>query len=121
MPFALIVEDEPDLGELFSLALESAGYEVRLLDRGEAAIALLAERIPDLLVLDLHMPEVTGWDVLKALKQQGNRDRVRVLVASADGHGAMQISDEVDLVLTKPVSYSQLRDLAIRLKPADPA
>lgn len=112
---ALIVEDERDLAELFALALRSAGFEVEIVWSGDTAIARLGTLVPDVVVLDLHLPGAGGEQVLRYIRGETRLAGTRVIVASADALAVEHLQDLADLVLIKPVSLSQLRDLSTRL------
>ncbi len=72
----LVADDEKDLIETFSLLLQDIGYEVFSATDGETAVTLLKEKKPDVLILDINMPRVSGEDVLRALSTLGIRTRV---------------------------------------------
>lgn len=116
-PLAFIVEDDPYQMEIFTKALEMAGYVVQTADNGRAALEQLPHIQPDLILLDLHLPFVDGEKVLARIKQDDRLVKTRILLASADGAFAGYLRKQVDMVLEKPVSYHQLRLLAERLKP----
>lgn len=64
----LLAEDEADLAEIFILKLQAAGYEVFHASTGLEVIKLMAEKKPDLVLLDLVMPEMDGYETLKQIK-----------------------------------------------------
>ncbi len=72
----LVADDEKDLIETFSLLLQDIGYEVFSATDGETAVTLLKEKKPDVLILDINMPRVSGEDVLRALSTLGIGTRV---------------------------------------------
>jgi len=72
----LVADDEKDLIESFSLLLQDIGYEVFSATDGEAALSLLKEKKPDVLILDINMPRVSGEDVLRELSKIGSKTRV---------------------------------------------
>jgi DNA-binding response OmpR family regulator len=106
-----ITDDDADIRRLLTLTLVEEGYEVLALKDGRAAIDAVTQEPPDVLVLDLMMPEVDGYQVLEALAQKGLRGSVRVLMLTARSterdrlegleHGA-------DLYLTKPFEPDEL-------------
>ena len=113
----LIVEDDPSQAEIFTTALKQAGYTVTWLDDGAAAVAFLKENHPDIVILDLHLPEVAGTTILRTIRETPHLDKTRVILATADPRMADTVAADSDLVLIKPVSYIQLRELARRLRP----
>lgn len=115
-PVALIIEDDVDLADIFSDALQAAQFKTEIIADGAVAQKRLQEMIPQLVVLDLHLPHVSGETILRQIRSTPALAKVKVVIASADPITADMLSPESDLVLIKPVSFSQLRDLAQRLK-----
>jgi len=117
---ALIVEDNADLSLIFSEALQAAGFETEVALAGDTALARLAVTTPRVVVLDLHLPRVSGMDILHQIRADPRLTGTRVIVATAHPRMADSLRDEADLVLLKPISFSQLRDLAAILGSARP-
>jgi DNA-binding response OmpR family regulator len=118
-PFALIVEDDVRLAEIFSFALQAAEFQTEISRDGAAAVTRLAETIPDVVLLDLHLPHYSGSEILRQIRADARLSQTRVILATADGRLAESLRDEADLVLLKPISPTQLRDLAKRLRPVN--
>jgi CheY-like chemotaxis protein len=118
-PLAYIVEDNKDTVTIFRGALELAGYEVEVAYDGATAQERLSEIVPDLIVLDLHIPNVSGDVVLKHIRTEERLKDTRVFLATADANMASQLRDQAELVLLKPIGFSQLRDLAERFRPVE--
>jgi len=116
-PIALIIEDNEDLNAIFSSALDRAGYDVKSVFNGHAGNQFLDETIPAIVVLDLHMPGISGDVVLKHIRTTERLKNIRVIVATADAAFADALHYKPDLVLLKPISFSQLSQLASRLAP----
>ena len=112
---ALVIEDNEMLSELYVQALQEAGFQVEGLNNGQIALERLQEAAPDLVLVDLHLPYVSGEKVLDYMLDNPRFEQTRIIVASADGAWASFLSQKVDFVLNKPVSYKQLRSLAARL------
>lgn len=117
-PLGYIVEDYGDTVNIFRWALEMAGYDVEVAKDGAIAQQRLAEIVPDLIILDLHMPNVPGDLLLKQIRSDERLAKARVFLATADANMASQLRDQAELVLLKPISVMQLRDLAERFRPA---
>jgi CheY-like chemotaxis protein len=66
----LLVDDEQDVRELMTVALESKGFEVVSVESGAEALAYIAHDRPSLILLDLEMDDMNGWEVLSAIKSQ---------------------------------------------------
>lgn len=112
---ALIIEDNSDLAIIFSQALQAAGFATGIIQDGDQALARLAITTPDVVVLDLHMPSVSGAEILRRIRADARLAGTRVIIATADMRATDMLQDQADLVLIKPVSFTQLRDLAGRL------
>jgi CheY-like chemotaxis protein len=89
----VIADDEQDLREALFTALAGAGYEVFPADNGKDALALALEHKPDLIMLDLVMPEMTGQEVLEELKKDewGKDAKILILTALSDLESLSQI------------------------------
>lgn len=116
-PLGYIVEDYEDSVTIFQWALERAGYEVEVAKDGATAQKRLTEIVPDLIVLDLHMPNVTGDVLLQQVRADERLQNTRVFLATADANMAAQLRDQAELVLLKPISLAQLQELAERFLP----
>jgi len=113
---ALIVEDDPDLAEIFSEALRFGGFQVEALGNGADALQRLKEIVPSVIVLDMHLPGASGVEILRQVRADSRLETTRVIASTADARLAETLEDTADLVLVKPISFTQLRDLAVRLK-----
>ena len=95
----LIVDDEREIREALRTALEDEGFTVAVAANGAEALAKIQERRPRLVLLDLMMPIVDGWEVLDRVRADPSLDDVRVCVCSAVPDLA---SPRADFVLRKP-------------------
>jgi CheY-like chemotaxis protein len=114
-PLVFIVEDDKKLSEIFSLTLQAAGLQTEQVPDGKAALTRLAEITPDLIILDLHLPNVAGPDILRYIRTSEHLAHTRVILATADERLAETLDDQASLVLLKPVSPEQLKLLVSRL------
>jgi DNA-binding response OmpR family regulator len=112
-PVILVAEDDPDLQSLLRHALESDGYAVHVAADGQEALDQYDALSPDLLVLDIMMPRLSGFEVLRELRgDAAHRQDVPVLVlTSRSGEDDVLTGFElgVDDYLTKPFVISELR------------
>ena len=115
-PLAFVIEDDEAQADLFFEALQKAAFEVEIIRDGKAALARLAEAVPSIVVLDINLPFVSGVDILHNIRGDARLAMTRIIIASANPQIAIDLQEEADLVLIKPVSYFQLRDLAARLR-----
>jgi len=118
-PLALIIEDDRKQATIFDQALRMAEFETEIIRDGKAALERLAVTVPALVVLDLHLPYVSGDDILRQIRADERLAKTRVILATADPRMAEHLQEESDLALLKPISFGQLRDLAARFRPPD--
>lgn len=118
--FVLIIEDAPEIAEIFSEILQSQGLTTQIVSDGAVALQILKMRTPSLILLDMHLPNVSGRDVLVEIRANPDLAKTKVIAVTADALIATSIEDMADLVLIKPVSYSQIIDLSRRMIMMDP-
>jgi two-component system, OmpR family, response regulator len=105
----LVVEDDPNILELLSASLRFAGFEVRTATSGSNALAAAADQRPDLVVLDVMLPDVDGFDVIKRLRAEGERVPVVFLTArDATDDKIRGLTLGGDDYVTKPFSLEEL-------------
>ncbi len=84
-----------------------------------ASVDMLSGAPPALIILDLHLPFLSGKDLLYYIRADQRFTQTRIMLTTADTVLAENLREEADLVLLKPISPGQLRDLAKRLRPPD--
>ena len=105
----VVAEDQADIRDLIVMNLQGAGYEVRAVPDGAAALSSQAEAPSDLLVLDLMMPGLDGLEVLKALRARGRATPILLLTAkSTELDRVLGLELGADDYLTKPFSMAEL-------------
>jgi len=114
---AFIIEDDQDLSTIFADALESVGYHVEQIKDGQKAQERLREEVPFLILLDMHLPHISGADLLTEIKADERFNNTSVILTTADARMAEAYEPMADFVMIKPISFVQLRDLTARLKP----
>ncbi len=114
---AFIIEDDPQLSIIFSQAIKAAGFEIQRITDGDKAIIELEKGTPALVILDLHLPGVDGNHILEFIRSQEHLNDTRIIVTTADARKAEELHEAADIVFVKPIRYSQLKDMAERLKP----
>jgi CheY-like chemotaxis protein len=112
---ALIIEDEADLAEIYTKALQREGFETETINDGKKAVERLKVISPNVIVLDLHLPQMSGATILQFIRADVRLKKTPVIVTTADERQAEEMEDKADLVLLKPVSLNQLRELASRM------
>ena len=114
----LIAEDEPNIVESLSFMLRRAGYDVASAQDGEAALAGLRSQPAQLLILDLMLPRLNGFEVLKALRADAALAATPVLVLTAKGQQQdRRLAEAIgaDAFMTKPFSNRESMDEVRRL------
>ncbi len=117
----MIIEDEPDAAELFAEMMRLNGYRVLKTYSSTPAMALIAQEKPDVIILDIMMPEISGIEVLRRLRGDPELASTPVVVVSAkatpsDIRAGMDAGASV--YLTKPVAYVDLKNAVDRLMQA---
>lgn len=116
---ALVIEDHEDISALFCLVLEQAGFQTEVIGSGDEAVTRLADVVPDVVILDLHLPGVQGDAILHQIRTDARMTETQVIVITAYTALARTLQDEADLVLIKPISLNLLRRLVGRLRSTD--
>ena len=78
----LLVEDDPLLVDVYSTRLKQSGFEVRVVESGEKALAAAEEQKPDLVLLDIVLPHIDGWDVLQSLRSSEKLKDAQIVILS---------------------------------------
>ncbi len=111
----LIAEDEPGLMEMYKLYFERAGYNVRNAENGKQCIDFAKNERPDIILLDILMPRVDGWQVLKELKGSEETKSIPILVFSNLGQ-TQEIQKGLDLGADDYVIKSNLTPKELLVK-----
>lgn len=77
------IEDDKDIGAIINKILEKAGYEVKTFVDGESFFKTFATRKPEIILLDLMLPKMSGTDILKKIREDENNEEIRIIVISA--------------------------------------
>lgn len=114
----LIIDDEQDLVEITQMALEFAGHEVLSANDGAAGLKLAQSQKPDLILLDVMMPVMNGYEVCEKLKSDAGLKHIPVIMLSAKAQpGDIQTGRDsgADSYMTKPFDSKLLLDTIARL------
>ncbi|MBA3737766.1 MAG: response regulator [Actinobacteria bacterium] len=120
----LIVEDHPTMREAMRLVLEGEGFDIDEASDGDQALAAVESDRPDLVLLDMSIPGISGPDVLAAVKRNPGNSKVRVIVVTATGEEgrAAAMAGGADHYFTKPFSpIALLQAVEAVLGPEDAA
>lgn len=110
-PRVLIADDMPDTVELFEIYLADTGYELRSAADGEQTLRLIQEWKPDLVLLDIMMPKISGFEVCKRLRANAaTRDTAVLMLTALDQPSDIDRAVEAgtDDFLTKPINKNEL-------------
>jgi len=113
----MVVDDEPDILFTVGQMLEMCGYEVIKAGNGEECLSKLGEVIPDLVLLDIMMPEISGWDVAAKIKENPQWKGIPIIFLTAKGDtmsigmGNMASEDYI----TKPFDIDDLKTRVERI------
>jgi two-component system cell cycle response regulator DivK len=120
-PFALLIEDDRDVAALFRHVLDLAGYESESILDGKEAMDRLASTNPDIVLLDLQLPNISGVEILKRMRADERMKTIPVVVITAYAYFANSLPVKPDLFLLKPVDIHDLSSLIQKLRAAKDA
>jgi two-component system alkaline phosphatase synthesis response regulator PhoP len=107
----LIAEDERDIRDLIAFTLKFAGYDVVTANNGEEAVQLTLQELPDLVITDVRMPKMTGYEACRQIKANPLTQHIPVVFLSAKGQEAevqTGLESGADEYLLKPFAPDQL-------------
>ena len=111
-PVVLVADDDDDIRDLVAFRLDRAGYEVLRAGDGQQALDLAKEHVPDLAVLDVMMPKLTGYDVTRELRADAATSRIPVILLTArvqEADVARGFEAGADDYVKKPFSPQELK------------
>lgn len=114
-PYVLVIEDAEDIAEIYGEILETEGMSVEVIMDGAVALQRLQTALPDLIVLDMHLPNVSGLEILTFIRNNPQLKKTRVVVITANPYMAQDAEDTADITLVKPVSAVQIREISVRM------
>ncbi|MBP8292274.1 MAG: response regulator transcription factor [Caldilineaceae bacterium] len=119
----LVVDDEPSISEVVGLYLERAGFQVRLAPDGAAALAELTRALPDLVILDLMLPEIDGLELTRRLRAVSNTPIIMLTARREEIDRVLGLEMGADDYVVKPFSppelVSRVRAVLRRAQPAE--
>jgi DNA-binding response OmpR family regulator len=116
-PRLLLIEDHDDLADATAKFLRSQGFQVQIANTGKAAIQTAAVFLPEIVLCDLSLPDMSGFDVARQLRTQAGTEHVLFVIHSAMTKSDIGMSDRelrarnIDLFLTKPLTLENIEAL----------
>ena len=123
-PYILLVDDDPNISRLVQLYLEKEGFEVKTADRGDDALAMFRKMPPDLMLLDVMLPGMDGWQVCRTIRKTSSIPIIMLTAKDETFDKVLGLELGADDYVTKPCSLAVLRarvnNLLRRSRPAAP-
>ena len=107
----LIADDEPNIVAAIEFLLKQRGYEVHAAPDGGEALRIVEQVVPDLVLLDVMMPQTSGYEVCQAIRKRAEWRHIKIIMLSAKGRDAEVVKGlamGADLYVTKPFSTREL-------------
>ena len=113
----LLVDDHPDLLHVVTRQLESGGWEVIAASSGQEALKKLKDAVPQVILLDMYMPGINGFELARYLKNDPDRRHIPIVAITASGLPSERehcLEAGCDVWLPKPFQFSELKKLLAR-------
>ena len=108
----LIIDDDPNVAELIADFCTNAGYETHILNDSTKAMETITNLKPNLITLDLEMPNVDGFEILRRIKENPETRTVPVIIVSILANEAERkgLLTNAQAILSKPINFKRLKD-----------
>lgn len=119
--YVLVVDDEPNIALSLEYLMKEQGFEVRVARDGEAALAAMGERIPDMILLDAALPKRDGYEVCQTIRRNAAWRHVRIIMLTAKGRASERDrgpAPGADDFIAKPFSTREVIERIRRYLPA---
>jgi len=113
----MIIEDEPDAAELFAEMMRVSGFQVLKSYASIPAMNMIAQEKPDVIILDIMMPDISGLDILRDMRGKADLAKIPVVLVSAKGTPSdvrEGLNAGASIYLTKPVGFADLKNAVER-------
>jgi DNA-binding response OmpR family regulator len=107
-PYVLVVEDEPSIAEIATLYLKRAGYEVETAKDGQEAMEMVNQKLPELIVLDLMLPKLDGYELTRWIRDQSNVPIIMLTARRSESDRIAGLEMGADDYIVKPFSPQEL-------------
>lgn len=108
----LIIEDVFEVANIIQIAFRKTELDIHYVDSGESALKFLESTIPDIIILDIGMPNMNGWEFLEIIRNNSETAKIPVLILTSYADSTnREIAQEKDIraFLSKPIDLNQLR------------
>jgi two-component system, cell cycle response regulator DivK len=116
----LLVEDHPDTSEVIRQGLSFVGYDILIAEDGRQAVAFAAHLLPDIIIMDMHLPKMNGFDATMRIRQNPKTASIPILAATAmtaAGDREKCLAAGCNGYLAKPFTYKELDQALKKLSP----
>jgi DNA-binding response OmpR family regulator len=108
----VIIEDDKDVASFLDLAVQNLGYETAVAHNGKSGISLIQETTPDLILLDLHLPEISGDEILRLVRADEKLHSIPVIVLTGESYMLNpEVEELANFTLVKPIDVRVLSQL----------
>jgi len=112
MPTILIVEDDISLAELIKDRLENKGYKILVAYTGSESTKYIDEQKPDVITLDIHLPDISGIEILKKLKKDKDKFSIPIIIVTSDDTKQLECEEnKADAFVKKPIDFKKLEEI----------
>ena len=118
LPLAFVIEDDEIIAKIFATAVAEAQFETVVIRDGIEAMKQLDSIVPDFVLLDLHLPGISGINILHLIRDTPRFKKTRILIVSADATQSEFLRLHADQVLIKPIGFHKVREAAFQLRPS---
>jgi DNA-binding response OmpR family regulator len=114
----VIVEDDKDIASFLELAVQNLGYETAVAHDGQSGLSLIQKTRPNLILLDLHLPEVSGNEILRRVRADDALHSVPVIVLTGESYMLKPaVEAQANFTLVKPIDVRVLSQLISQIDP----
>ena len=114
-PYGLIIEDDLNTQDIFANILDLCGVDCHIIPSGSRALEFLEENVPDIILIDMHLPGVNGVQIINFMREKQVFDDTIIVVISGDHMMSSAVDELVDAVILKPVDIRALQIVIDRL------
>jgi len=115
----VIIEDDKDVASFLELAVQNLGYETAVCYDGKSGLSLIQKTLPGLILLDLHLPERNGDEILRLIRADDELSSVPVIVLTGESYMLKpEVEEQANFTLVKPIDVRVLSQLISQIDPS---